>query len=96
MLTPANGREVGEVAIPPASMRGTAAIAAFRRPHGAACGAKLAKLAYPDLGNGNPLRRLPLRPRMEQQLKDRPKGSLIQPSPAAEAFYSEVLRLMAK
>src|SRR4051794_1331824 len=33
---------------------------------------------------------------MQQQLKDRPNGSLIQPSPAAEAFYSEVLRLMAK
>lgn len=33
---------------------------------------------------------------MDQQLKDKPRGSLIQPSPAAEAFYSEVLQLMAK
>ena len=33
---------------------------------------------------------------METEVKDRKKGSLIQPSPAAEAFYSEVLRLMAK
>src|SRR5690348_13331529 len=33
---------------------------------------------------------------MDQKLEDRPKGSLIKPSPAAEAFYSEVLRLMAK
>ena len=33
---------------------------------------------------------------MDQQLEDRPKGSLIKPPPAAEAFYSEVLRLMAK
>jgi hypothetical protein len=33
---------------------------------------------------------------MNHEVRDRPKGSLIQPSPAAEAFYSEVLRLMAK
>ena len=33
---------------------------------------------------------------MDQQLEDRPRGSLIRPPPAAEAFYSEVLRLMAK
>ncbi|HYX45340.1 MAG TPA: nucleotidyltransferase [Sphingomicrobium sp.] len=33
---------------------------------------------------------------MDQQVKDRPKGPLIQPSPEAEAFYSEVLQLMAK
>ena len=33
---------------------------------------------------------------MDQQVTNRPKGSLIQPPPAAEAFYSEVLRLMAK
>src|SRR3954447_19892723 len=32
---------------------------------------------------------------MEQQVKDRPKGPLIRPPPAAEAFYSEVLQLMA-
>src|SRR5438045_4033896 len=38
---------------------------------------------------------LPLRRWMEQQVKDRPKGPLIQPPPAAEAFYSEVLQLMA-
>jgi predicted nucleotidyltransferase len=38
---------------------------------------------------------IPLRARMEQQVKDRPKGPLIQPPPAAEAFYSEVLQLMA-
>jgi len=33
---------------------------------------------------------------MDQKLEDRPKKSLIKPPPAAEAFYSEVLRLMAK
>jgi predicted nucleotidyltransferase len=44
----------------------------------------------------NPPSRLPLSGRMETEVKDRKKGSLIQPSPAAEAFYSEVLRLMAK
>ena len=33
---------------------------------------------------------------MDQQVKDKPRGSLIQPPPAAEAFYSEVLRLMAE
>ena len=33
---------------------------------------------------------------MDQQVTDRPKGSLIKPPPAAEAFYSEVLQLMAK
>src|SRR5881398_2720831 len=32
---------------------------------------------------------------MDQQLASRPNGSLIQPPPAAEAFYSEVLQLMA-
>ena len=33
---------------------------------------------------------------MDQQTLDRPNGTLIQPPPAAEAFYSEVLQLMAK
>jgi hypothetical protein len=33
---------------------------------------------------------------MDQQILSRPERSLIQPSPAAEAFYSEVLDLMAK
>jgi predicted nucleotidyltransferase len=33
---------------------------------------------------------------MEGEIADRKKGTLIQPSPAAEAFYSEVLKLMAK
>jgi hypothetical protein len=33
---------------------------------------------------------------MDQQTKPKPNGSLIQPPPAAEAFYSEVLQLMAK
>src|SRR3954462_7318550 len=33
---------------------------------------------------------------MDQLTKSRPSGSLIQPPPAAEAFYSEVLKLMAK
>jgi hypothetical protein len=33
---------------------------------------------------------------MEQQVKDEPNGSLIKPPPAAEAFYSEVLQLMAQ
>ena len=33
---------------------------------------------------------------MEQQVKTRPNGSLIQPPPAAEAFYSAVLKLMAE
>ena len=33
---------------------------------------------------------------MDQQSQARPNGSLIQPPPAAEAFYSEVLQLMAK
>src|SRR5947208_12771565 len=33
---------------------------------------------------------------MDQQTLARPEGALIQPSPAAEAFYSEVLQLMAK
>src|SRR5438477_11883626 len=33
---------------------------------------------------------------MDQQTAKRPNGSLIQPPPAAEAFYSEVLQLMAK
>ena len=33
---------------------------------------------------------------MDQQVTDKPKGSLIKPPPAAEAFYSEVLQLMAK
>ncbi len=33
---------------------------------------------------------------MDQQVTTRPNGTLIQPSPAAEAFYSEVLQLMAK
>src|SRR5881398_970410 len=33
---------------------------------------------------------------MDQQVKDRPKGPLMQPPPKAEAFYSEVLQLMAK
>ena len=32
---------------------------------------------------------------MEHQVKDKPQGSLIKPPPAAEAFYSEVLQLMA-
>src|SRR6201985_2464494 len=33
---------------------------------------------------------------MDQQVKVRLKGPLIQPPPEAEAFYSEVLQLMAK
>ncbi len=33
---------------------------------------------------------------MDEQVKDRPKGSLIKPPPAAEAFYSEVIQLMAR
>ena len=33
---------------------------------------------------------------MDQLTTERPNGSLIQPSPAAEAFYCEVLDLMAK
>src|SRR4051795_9205446 len=33
---------------------------------------------------------------MDQLTKSRPSGSLIQPPPAAEAFYSEVLQLMAE
>src|SRR3954454_19320726 len=33
---------------------------------------------------------------MDQRVADPPKGTLIQPSPEAEAFYSEVLQLMAK
>jgi hypothetical protein len=33
---------------------------------------------------------------MEQQVADEPKGRLMQPPPKAEAFYSEVLQLMAR
>ena len=33
---------------------------------------------------------------MDQQTLERPNGALIQPPPAAEAFYSEVLQLMAE
>ena len=33
---------------------------------------------------------------MDQQTISRPNGTLMQPSPAAEAFYCEVLQLMAK
>jgi len=33
---------------------------------------------------------------MDQQTLDRPNGTLIQPPPAAEAFYREVLQLMAE
>src|SRR3954449_9288970 len=33
---------------------------------------------------------------MDQQTAKRPNGSLIQPPPVAEAFYSEVLQLMAE
>jgi predicted nucleotidyltransferase len=33
---------------------------------------------------------------MDPQLLDRPSGALIRPSPEAEAFYSEVLQLMAQ
>src|SRR5438309_6678740 len=33
---------------------------------------------------------------MDQQVATRPNGSLIQPPPEAEAFYSEVLKLMAE
>jgi predicted nucleotidyltransferase len=33
---------------------------------------------------------------MDSELKDKPRGALLQPSPAAENFYSEVLQLMAK
>jgi hypothetical protein len=40
--------------------------------------------------------RLPLTPRMEHQIATRPNGRLIQPPPAAEAFYSEVLQLMSR
>jgi nucleotidyltransferase DUF2204 len=32
---------------------------------------------------------------MDNEVKDKPGGSLIKPPPAAEAFYSEVLQLMA-
>lgn len=45
---------------------------------------------------GTVLTRIPLSRRMEQQLSERTKGSLIRPPPAAEAFYSEVLQHMAK
>ncbi|HET8749198.1 MAG TPA: hypothetical protein VFM42_00510 [Sphingomicrobium sp.] len=33
---------------------------------------------------------------MDHQVAEKPNGSLMQPTPAAEAFYSEVLRHMAK
>jgi predicted nucleotidyltransferase len=33
---------------------------------------------------------------MDQQVADKPNGSLLKPPPAAEAFYSEVLKLMAE
>src|SRR6059058_5104770 len=33
---------------------------------------------------------------MDQQVANKPNGSLIRPAPAAEAFYSEVLQLMAE
>src|SRR5690242_21038955 len=33
---------------------------------------------------------------MDQQVKDKPNRALITPPPAAEAFYSEVLALMAQ
>src|SRR5689334_24756187 len=33
---------------------------------------------------------------MDQQVKEKPRAPLIQPPPEAEAFYSEVLQLMAK
>src|SRR5881392_2529287 len=33
---------------------------------------------------------------MEAQVASKPNGSLIKPPPAAEAFYSEVLQLMAQ
>src|SRR6059058_6649951 len=33
---------------------------------------------------------------MDQQVAQKPNGSLLRPPPAAEAFYSEVLRLMAE
>ncbi len=33
---------------------------------------------------------------MDQQVAEKPNGSLLKPTPAAEAFYSEVLQLMAK
>ena len=42
------------------------------------------------------LRRLPLSGRMDSQVAEKPRGPLIQPPPEAEAFYSEVLQLMAE
>src|SRR5256885_16514891 len=33
---------------------------------------------------------------MDQQVASKPNGALIKPPPAAEAFYSEVLKLMAR
>jgi hypothetical protein len=33
---------------------------------------------------------------MDQQVAEKPNGSLLKPPPAAEAFYSEVLKLMAE
>src|SRR5947207_15668075 len=33
---------------------------------------------------------------MDQQVATKPNGKLMKPAPAAEAFYSEVLQLMAK
>src|SRR3954454_13899261 len=33
---------------------------------------------------------------MDQQVANKPNGSLLKPPPAAEAFYSEVLQLMAQ
>ena len=44
----------------------------------------------------NPALRLPVRRRMDAQVASKPNGSLIQPPPEAEAFYSQVLQLMAE
>src|SRR5438105_1250192 len=50
--------------------------------------------SHETIARNRPLH-LPLRRCMATQAH-KPNGSLIQPSPAAEAFYSEVLQLMAK
>src|SRR5215210_6651643 len=45
--------------------------------------------------SGTPHASLPLRADMDQHVATKSNGSLLKPPPAAEAFYSEVLRLMA-
>src|SRR5207237_8677184 len=46
--------------------------------------------------NGTLVSRLPLSQGMDQQVATKSNGSLLRPPPAAEAFYSEVLQLMAQ